>query len=116
MEARFPRETERLVLLDFFFFLSSSEELLLEEEAVRGGTVELSATTGSVAVAVVSAGFGVSMLFLGVEPSLAAVAASAAGLPSLELAIVHATGTSECSNCSASLQRDASTIHLIGEM
>ena len=77
MEARLPRETERLLLLAaFFFFLSSSEELE-EEDPVRAGAAVSSAATASP-----SAGLGVtSVLFLGVEPAAAVVGASVVGLP-----------------------------------
>lgn len=93
MEARLPRETERLLLLAafFFFFFSSSEELL-DEDPVRAGAAA-SATGASV-----SANLGVaSMLFFGVELSLAAVAASAVGLPWVPVSD-PAAGTSECDN------------------
>ena len=96
MEARFPRETERLLLLEafFFFFLSSSEELL-EEDPVRAGA-DASAVAASV---VVSAGVGVaSTLFLGADPSLATVAASVAGLPVVVDVSDAAAGTSECNH------------------
>ena len=78
MEARLPRETERLLLLAaFFFFLSSSEELE-EEDPARAGAAGSSAATASP-----STGLGVtSVLFLGVEPAAAAVVgASVVGLP-----------------------------------
>jgi hypothetical protein len=91
IEARLPRETERLLLLAAFFLLSSSAESL-DADPVRAGTE----AAASVAGASVSASLGVaSMLFFGAELSLAAMAASAAGLPSVHVS--HpAAGTSEC--------------------
>ncbi len=91
MEARLPRETERLLLLAAFFFFFSSSEELLDEDPVRAGAGAAASVTG----ASVSASLGVaSMLFFGVELSLAAVAASAVGLPWVHVS--HpAAGTSE---------------------
>ena len=77
MEARFPREAERLLLLAFFFRFSSLEESL-EAEPVRVA----SGTVASVAGASVSPSLGeTSVLFFGAVLSLAAVAASVEGLP-----------------------------------
>jgi hypothetical protein len=85
MEARLPRETDRLLLLAFFAFFSSLSELL-DEDPARAGVSAASAGAASV----VSAGLGVtSVLFLGVE--LAAAAVSAVGLPSRGIS-GHASG------------------------
>lgn len=80
-EERFPRETDRLLLLADFFFFSSSEEL--DEDPVRAGA----AVSSVAAEASPSAGLGVaSVLFLGV---VAAAAASVAGLPSRGVSALH---------------------------
>jgi hypothetical protein len=93
MEARFPRDTERLLLLAafFFFFFSSSDELLEEEEdPVRVGSAAASVVAAAVEDSA-SAGL-TSVLFLAVEP--AAGTASAAGLPRYGVS-ASAAGTSE---------------------
>ena len=92
IEARLPRETERLLLLAAFFLFSSSAELLEEDPVRAGAGAAASVATG----ASVSASLGVaSVLFLGAELSLAAVDASAAGLPSVHVSD-PAARTSEC--------------------
>ena len=91
MEARFPREAERLLLLEAFFFRFSSLEESLEAEPVRVA----SGTVASVAGASASPSLGAtSVLFFGAVLSLAAVAASVAGLPLVRVSN-HATAISE---------------------
>jgi hypothetical protein len=92
-EVRLPRETERLLLLDFFFFLSSSEELL-EADPARTGAAARSAGPGSVSAGLVAVAVVASTLFLGADSSLAAVAASGVGFPSVHVSAA-AAGTSE---------------------
>lgn len=79
MEARFPRETERLLLLAAFLRFFSSSEELEEDDPARAGVAVSSAAAAVEASP--SAGLGAtSVLFLGVELA-AAAGASVAGLP-----------------------------------